>query len=93
MKVRKKPIVVEAFRWQAKEGAWGKEPSPDAPEWFKQAWQEVTIHETFNDALWIDTLEGPMKAKNGDYVIRGVRGELYPCKADIFAETYEEVTE
>ena len=39
--------------------------------------------------LEIPTLEGVMKANVGDYIIKGVRGEFYPCKADIFEETYE----
>ncbi|WP_414079495.1 hypothetical protein [Streptococcus suis] len=41
--------------------------------------------------LSVVTLEGVMTAKKGDYIIKGVRGELYPCKPDIFAETYERV--
>lgn len=41
--------------------------------------------------LCIDTLEGVMYAAPGDYIIRGVKGEFYPCKPDIFEETYEEV--
>lgn len=44
-------------------------------------------------ALMIRTLEGDMKASFGDWIIRGVQGEFYPCKPDIFAKTYEEVTE
>jgi hypothetical protein len=42
-------------------------------------------------AVSIPTLEGVMRAEPGDYVIRGVHGEFYPCKPDIFFETYEEV--
>lgn len=44
-------------------------------------------------ALDIPTLEGTMRAQVGDVVIRGVRGEFYPCKPDIFADTYDAVTE
>ncbi|KKI18722.1 MULTISPECIES: hypothetical protein [unclassified Leucobacter] len=44
-------------------------------------------------ALEIGTLEGTMTAAPGDFVIRGVQGEFYPCKPDIFAATYSEVTE
>ena len=43
--------------------------------------------------LVIHTLEGDMEASIGDYIIKGVNGEFYPCKPDIFAKTYEEVTE
>jgi hypothetical protein len=41
--------------------------------------------------LSIGTLEGPMLAQHGDWIIKGVQGEFYPCKPDIFAETYEAV--
>lgn len=41
------------------------------------------------DALWIGTLEGAMRAVKGDWIIRGVKGEIYPCKPCIFAATYE----
>ena len=41
----------------------------------------------------IETLEGTMKANPGDYIIRGIKGELYPCKPDIFKETYEKIQE
>ena len=44
-------------------------------------------------ALLIPTLEGIMRAEIGDYIIRGVEGEYYPCKPKIFEKTYEEVTE
>lgn len=44
-------------------------------------------------ALLIPTLEGIMRAEIGDYIIRGVKGEFYPCRADIFEKTYDEVTE
>ena len=43
--------------------------------------------------LVIHTLEGDMETSIGDYIIKGVNGEFYPCKPDIFAKTYEEVTE
>ena len=41
------------------------------------------------EALWIGTLEGSMRADPGDWIIRGIKGELYPCKSDVFAATYE----
>lgn len=45
------------------------------------------------EGLYITTLEGVMKADKGDWIIKGVKGELYPCKPDIFEMTYEEVYE
>ena len=44
-----------------------------------------------NSHIYINTLEGVMTANYGDYIIKGVKGEFYPCKPDIFAETYEVV--
>ena len=49
-----------------------------------QIWAYVTDKE-----IYIDTLEGKMKANKGDYIIKGVKGEIYPCKPDIFLMTYE----
>ena len=53
-------------------------------------WDESII---IREGLTIDTLKGKMKADIGDYIIKGINGEFYPCKPDIFAKTYEEVTE
>jgi len=86
---RKKPIVIEAFRL-------GVDPMPD---WFCDARtrNQVTTHGRENDWRSLDhaliyTMEGVMRADREDYVIKGVKGELYPCKPDIFAATYEAVT-
>lgn len=76
MKFRKKPVVIEA--WQNAAGA-------DMPEWVKDA-----VVETRDEwALLIGTLEGDMLALVDDWIIKGVKGEVYPCKPDIFAQTYE----
>ncbi len=94
---RKKPIVIEAFRYdgdlQASNGEYY------VPSWAVDAYKERVL---FFDSvelgdppcdLFIKTLEGNMLAKVGDYIIKGVNGELYPCKPDIFDKTYEEVEE
>ena len=86
---RKKPVEISAFRL-------GIDPMPD---WFcdaKTANDVVTINDAGSwgggpDRAVIKTLEGEMTARFGDWVIRGVAGELYPCKPDIFAQTYEAV--
>ncbi len=88
---RKKPVVIEAFRL-------GHDAMPD---WFCDARtaNRVTTHNA--DGRWsggpdyclIGTLEGEMRGEFGDYIIRGVKGEIYPCKPDIFAATYEAVEE
>lgn len=77
-KYRKKPVVIEAVQYDGKNAmevlAWAKVP-------------EIT--EAFEGGLEIKTLEGVMTANVDDWIIRGVKGELYPCKPDIFAATYE----
>lgn len=83
---RKKPVVIEAIRYSGR----NKE---EVIEWitsfptprFDISWLAV------NNSLYISTLEGDMRAKPGDYVIRGVAGEFYPCDPEVFAQTYEEV--
>lgn len=74
-KFRKKPVVIEA--WQNVEGA-------IPPDWLQG-------HGTGNagSSIFIVTLEGMMRADLGDWIIRGVKNELYPCKPEIFAATYE----
>ena len=75
---RKKPVVIEAVQW---DGSWATA-------------QFVTCDFSIDDdsrSLHIPTLEGEMEARVGDWIIRGVQGEFYPCKPDIFAATYEEV--
>lgn len=85
----KKPVVVDAFLLNER-GLVGE-------DWFWDAVTENTIitHNFgyYPDPAWceIKTLEGVMVAKAGDYIIRGVNGEIYPCKADIFYKTYEGV--
>ena len=79
MKYRKKPVVVEAVLWNGNN--------------YKEV-IDFAENKIWFDALgniWIATLEGDMIAKKGDYIIKGVQGEFYPCKPDIFAETYEEI--
>ncbi len=58
--------------------------------WMESAFPEVTT-EWRDDGFYIETDEGWMKANVGDWIIRGVKGEFYPCKPDIFALTYDEV--
>jgi len=51
----------------------------------------IRYHDDQGETLSVDTLEGIMTARVGDFIIRGVQGEFYPCKSDIFAATYEQV--
>lgn len=75
MKFRKKPVVIEAIQFRA-----GEIDDRIASE----------VRMTEVGTLEIDTLEGTMTAHPGDWIIRGVSGELYPCKPDIFDATYEQ---
>lgn len=86
MKYRKKPVIVEAFRW-------GYDQEPD---WYKEAVNKGSVFEQKHyehPYCVIKTLEGNHGCSYGDYIIKGVKGELYPCKPDIFEMTYERVEE
>lgn len=80
MKYIKKPIVVEAFQWTFDE----------VPEWWTA--RKDTLIEVHTATALIPTLEGLMRASPGDYIIQGIKGEIYPCKPDIFHLTYEKDT-
>ena len=83
MKYRKKPVVVEAMQY-------GPYTAPTGELlMFLATAGEVR---TADEGLIIPTLEGDLLARPGDWIIKGVQGEFYPCKPDIFAKTYEAVT-
>ena len=77
---RKKPVAVDAWLF---DGSWSS-AQPIVKQCAGASWSDHGKGE-----IAIDTLEGTMRAMPGDYVIRGTKGEFYPCKPDIFAETYE----
>ena len=81
-KYRKKPVVVEACRYMI---------DIYMPDWFMDKVTDNTIIIYADGTCDIKTLEGTMKAGYGDYIIKGVKGELYQCKPDIFKQTYDEV--
>ena len=85
MKYRKKPVVVDAVRWTGDIESLGE---IEKLQGFSFSKDEV-VGIVMNDEIRIRTPEGEMTASLGDYIIRGVRGEIYPCKPDIFEETYE----
>lgn len=91
MKFRKKPVVIEAFKF---EGDFIDSSSmPYVPYWAYQALDDGILSFEGRGDLFVNTLEGKMSVTPGDYVIRGVQGEIYPCKPDIFEATYEVVEE
>lgn len=98
-KYRKKPVVIEAVQWTGK--------NIDVIKKFVGASAEFHYHITVGNmiavsetppnsgdyevGLTINTLEGDMQANVGDYIIKGVNGEFYPCKPDIFEKTYDKI--
>lgn len=83
MKYRKKPVEVEAIQWLGDKDAAAK-------------FMGIEIGDTFasddrNNKLIIPTLEGDMSCNHGDYIIKGIQNEFYPCKPDIFEQTYEPI--
>jgi DNA-directed RNA polymerase subunit RPC12/RpoP len=95
MKYTKKPVVIDAVQWTGKnhreifdfltENAFDKESMKVTGDNF------YIDHSKVEGGLIIKTLEGEHLATIGDYIIRGVQGEYYPCKEDIFLQTYEKV--
>ena len=81
MKFRKKPVVIEAVQWLG----------TNADEIFDFCGGEKNMGWDNNKGLCIFTFEGVHRANAGDWIIKGVKGEFYPCKPDIFEATYEAV--
>lgn len=81
---RKKPVVIEAVQFV------GGHHSADVIKAF--AGESYICWHIHSNTVSIHTLEGNITASVGDFVIRGVKGEFYPCKPDIFAATYEAVS-
>lgn len=83
---RKKPVVIVAKQL----------PDPKSSPQAVDEWRTIAhwcggqvIEDALGHCILIDTLEGQMRADPGDWIIKGVKGEFYPCKPDIFAATYE----
>lgn len=78
-KYQKKPVVIEAVQWDGTDQSLG-----EIVHWIGHEVQNLE-----DNKLGIETLEGLMEASVGDFIIKGVKGEFYPCKPDIFEQTYE----
>lgn len=82
MRFRKKPVEIEAVKFDGWNWAecyqFMSNEVPDFPQWLKE-----------KELIEIETLEGTMIASRGDWIIKGVNGEFYPCKPDIFEKMYE----
>lgn len=88
-KFRKKPVVIEAWQVPPDDGHTRELP----PRWLLDAitGEGRVVDLIAGGGAQIKTLEGTMRADVGDWIIQGVKGELYPCKPDIFAATYDSV--
>ena len=76
---RKKPVVIEAIRFTTVEA-------------LKKAFPDISVYEKNKvEKVYIQTLEGKMEISEWDYIIKGIKGEYYPCKPDVFEESYERV--
>lgn len=89
VKYRRKPVIIEAIQFV-------KDNSHEIEAWSNRQVFSSPVYEPTQDNpsglyLQIRTLEGIMTAIPGDYIIKGIKGEFYPCKPDIFELTYEEV--
>ena len=93
-KYRKKPVVIEAYQY---EGDFVSSGNWTAPDWVNEAYNNgVLVYKEVGNTppeLYVKTIEDDMKCNYKDYIIKGVKGELYLCKPDIFEETYEQVDE
>ena len=85
-KYRKKPVVIEALQFIDE-----VDRLVELSEFIDNQDLRVDYKDPENPVLKLDTLEGVMTASIGDYIIKGVNGEFYPCKPDIFLKTYDEV--
>lgn len=81
-KFRKRPVTIEAMQILDATSVL------DIEEWINNP---ATGYSTNPPTIWIDTLEGRMEGRVGDWIIKGVNGEFYPCKNEIFIKTYQEV--
>ena len=82
-KYQKKPVVIEAVQWDGTDKSLGEIIH----------WMDCELRNLEDNKLGIETLEGLMEASVGDFIIKGVKGEFYPCKPDIFEQTYEKFYE
>ena len=98
---RKKPVMIEAVRFERLTLLEGDvyniqfDMSESLPKWVRNAIIDDILCPNFKDGktLVVTTLEGEHIVSPGDWIIRGVKGELYPCKPDIFTLTYDPVDE
>ena len=82
-KYRKKSVAIEAVRWEGTRESWDKIINLGLKDW--------KPGEMGTRTFIVETLKGDHLVRDGDYIIKGVNGEFYPCEPDIFDKTYEKV--
>jgi hypothetical protein len=87
---RKKPVVIEARQFTTNNEV-GSPQMDGLVNWMNQGCGEKPVAHHDGTCIYIHTLEGVHTSMVGDWIIRGVKGEFYPCKPDIFDQTYEAV--
>lgn len=94
MKYRKKPVVIDAIQFNGTNIDECMDfGGDDSPICFECTLIDGKSLNEIGGNLMIETLEGDMKISVGDYIIKGIKGEFYPCKPDIFEATYEKVND
>lgn len=88
-KYRKKPVIIDAVQFNGFNKDNGQVMLSERPEWLVERFGVDVIFFNKENTLTIKTLEGTHTASVGDYIIKGIKNELYPCKPDIFEATYE----
>ena len=94
-KATKKPVTIEALLWdganllQVENFTESKLKDIDSGDFILHKANEFVSFNCLTQKLFIMTLEGEMKVSTGDYIIKGVKGEFYPCKPEIFKATYD----
>jgi hypothetical protein len=86
-KFRKKPVEIEAWLWDETKTTFAQIGCKSMSSYGHSSYPELMKN------LRIETLEGTMSADKGDYIIKGIKGEFYPCKPDIFNLTYDAIEE
>ena len=95
MRYRKRPVVIQAFRFFANDVHKNMDGRlRNWPKWAVRALRadgvrKVRIWNDCDKVFWCGTHDGPMRISDGDWIIRGVKGEIYPCRPDVFEMTYE----
>lgn len=93
MKARKKPVEVEAIQWLGNLDSFAELVNfANVTKYSQLTTSPIMIEESdMHNYIYINTLEGEMRASVSDYIIKGVEGEFYPCKPDIFEKTYDTI--